>query len=437
MFVGWDWASTAHDVTVIDSAGERMHRMAIPHTEDGIARAVAKLADYGDPGELPVAIEATRGLVVDRLLGAGHPVIPVHPNAFHAVRPRWGSARAKNDPGDSFKLADYARTDIHRLPVLVPTLPETLELQTLTRQRDCQLALRIAAVSQLAALLDQHWPGGKTIFAQLHSPIAGVVAPAWRAPGSGHAVPEQHPADLVDYHDLGGSTGTATTPTRRDRRAAPGGRCAAGREAAEHMVPGYSIIPPSDTTVDGKPVYGSYTVVNHWPQKLSEQRTLYLNQFTGATITNATAAQDGALSRLTSFGIAMHMGNQLGLLTRISATVACLGVLTSVITAFLMWWKRRPAGRTGLPGPASDTTRADTPRAAVIAVCVIGAVLGVLYPAFGASLLLVLAAEAVLTLRRRSQPADSQTQTPDHQPDDVVADGEGDDTPVGALHEIV
>ena len=172
MFVGWDWASTAHDVTVIDSAGELVHRMAIPHTEDGIARAVAKLADYGDPGELPVAIEATRGLVVDRLLGVGHPVIPVHPNAFHAVRPRWGAARAKNDPGDSFKLADYARTDIHRLPMLVPTLPETLELQALTRQRDCQLALRIAAVSQLAALLDQYWPGGKTIFAQLHSPIA-------------------------------------------------------------------------------------------------------------------------------------------------------------------------------------------------------------------------------------------------------------------------
>ena len=98
MFVGWDWASTAHDVTVIDSAGERMHRMAIPHTEDGIARAVATLADYGDPGELPVAIETTRGLVVDRLLGAGHPVIPVHPNAFHAVRPRWGAARPRTTP---------------------------------------------------------------------------------------------------------------------------------------------------------------------------------------------------------------------------------------------------------------------------------------------------------------------------------------------------
>ena len=52
MFVGWDWVTTAHDVTVINSAGDRVHRVAILHTEDGIARAVAKLAGYGDPGEL-------------------------------------------------------------------------------------------------------------------------------------------------------------------------------------------------------------------------------------------------------------------------------------------------------------------------------------------------------------------------------------------------
>jgi len=171
-FAGWDWATTTHDFTVIDDAGSRIERAAIPHTEDGITRALARLACHGDPAQLPVAIETTRGLVVDRLLAAGHPVIPVHPNAFHAARPRWGAARAKNDPGDSFKLADYARTDHHRLPVLTPTLPQTLELQALTRQRGDHLEIRIAAVNQLAALLDEHWPGGKTVFAQLNSAIA-------------------------------------------------------------------------------------------------------------------------------------------------------------------------------------------------------------------------------------------------------------------------
>ena len=82
---------------------------------------------------------------------------------------------------------------------------------------------------------------------------------------------------------------------------------------SEGMIPGYSIMPPSDSTVDGETVYGSYTVVNHWPQKLSEQRTLYLNQFTGETITNATADQDGALSRITSWGMNTHMGTQYGI----------------------------------------------------------------------------------------------------------------------------
>lgn len=68
MFVGWDWGNVAHDVTVIDDAGGRIERFAVPHTEDGICSALARLARHGRPGELPVTIETTRGVVVDRLL---------------------------------------------------------------------------------------------------------------------------------------------------------------------------------------------------------------------------------------------------------------------------------------------------------------------------------------------------------------------------------
>jgi len=171
----------------------------------------------------------------------------------------------------------------------------------------------------------------------------------------------------------------------------------------EHMVPGYAIIPPSDVTENGETLYGSYAVVNAWPQKLSEQRTLYLNQFTGRTITNATAEHDGALSRATSFGIAMHMGTQFGVLTRILATIACLGVILSALTGLLMWWHRRPSGRSGLPGRVSDVTRANTPRRAVIAMSVAAAVLGVVFPMFGMSLLVVGGVEAVLAKRRRTR----------------------------------
>ena len=214
------------------------------------------------------------------------------------------------------------------------------------------------------------------------------------------------PAKLGDYDRLGRRIAWAATddPIYASPPAAGAARLSyadVDRIAEdEHMVPGYAIFPPSDSTQDGTTTYGSYTVVNRWPQRVSEQRTLYLNQFTGATITNATAAQDGALARLTSFGIAMHMGNQMGWLTRISATVACLGVLLSVATGLLMWWKRRPAGHSGLPGPAGETTRADTPKKAMIAVTVVAVVLGILFPAFGISLLVVLVAEGFISARR-------------------------------------
>jgi uncharacterized iron-regulated membrane protein len=169
---------------------------------------------------------------------------------------------------------------------------------------------------------------------------------------------------------------------------------------SEHMVPGYSIIPPSDSTEDGQTVYGSYTVANHWPQRVSEQRTLYLNQFTGQTITNATADQDGALSRITSWGIAMHMGNQYGVLTRITATLACVGLLTMIVSGTIMWWKRRPKGSLGLPARSHDLAGPQPPRGVVVAVGVTAAGLAVLYPSFGLSLVVVLAAEAVLARRR-------------------------------------
>ena len=179
----------------------------------------------------------------------------------------------------------------------------------------------------------------------------------------------------------------------------------------ESMVPGYSIVPPSDTTVDGETTYGSYTVVNHWPQKLSEQRTLYLDQFTGATVANATADQDGALSRITSWSVNMHMGTQYGLLTRILSTAFCLGLLTSIVSATMMWWKRRPTGTAGLPGRTSETMKSQTPRGAVVAIGVIATALAVLYPSFGVSLLLVLVAESIIASRRaRHQPPDAELQ---------------------------
>ncbi|MFD4632468.1 IS110 family transposase [Streptomyces sp. NPDC058284] len=184
MYIGWDWATDTHDVTVMDDTGKRIDRWELAHTEEGFTKTLARLRKHGDPADLPVAIETTRGLAVDRLLAAGHPVVPVHPNAFHAMRPRWGASKAKTDAGDSMKLADYLRTDGHLLPRLEPTEQATLDLQALTRQRADHIHARVAAVNQLAALLDEHWPGGKALFSTLDSDIALAFLERYPTPGS-------------------------------------------------------------------------------------------------------------------------------------------------------------------------------------------------------------------------------------------------------------
>ncbi|MGD9618664.1 MAG: PepSY-associated TM helix domain-containing protein [Mycolicibacterium sp.] len=274
----------------------------------------------------------------------------------------------------------------------------------------------------------RYWGENWRAFSSTAAPSIGIDAPST-------------PAMMGDYDRLGRRIAWAVTddPVYASQ---PDGPMAAPLSYAdidriakdEGMVPGYAIIPPTDSAVDGEMVYGSYAVVNAWPQRLSEQRTLYLNQFTGATVANATSAQDGALSRATSFGIAMHMGNQFGVLTRILATVACLGVLTSVVTGLMMWWKRRPAGRTGLPAPTSAATRAATPRRAVVAVSVAAVALGVFYPVFSASLLLVLALEGALSLRRRASGGGAEPATDEGVIIDLEDPADGDDeVPVGAL----
>src|SRR4051794_20990874 len=171
-FVGWDWASKSHDVTVIDDRGQVLDRWAFSHTEQGWTAMLARLARHGDPADLPVIIEQAGGLVVDRLLAAGHPVVPVHPTSFHAARPRWGASGAKSDPGDSYKLADYLRTDGHRLHQLDPVDLSLRRLQVLVRMREDHVRARTAASNELAAVLEAHWPGPRHVFHRLASRIA-------------------------------------------------------------------------------------------------------------------------------------------------------------------------------------------------------------------------------------------------------------------------
>lgn len=171
-FVGIDWAAATHAVCVLDTAGERVAAFTVEHSAAGLAGLVRRLARFGDPDTMPIAIERPDGRLVDVLLEAGHPVVPVKPHAIKTWRESEAGSGAKSDPGDAEVIADYLRCRQRRLTIAVPYSAETKALRTIVRTRDDLVDMRVAATNQLSALLDAHWPGAKAVFADVESPIA-------------------------------------------------------------------------------------------------------------------------------------------------------------------------------------------------------------------------------------------------------------------------
>jgi hypothetical protein len=89
VFTGIDWASAAHAVCVVNAAGKVLAEFTVEHSAGGITALGRRLARFGEPSEMPIGIERPDGRLVDLLLEAGHPVVPVKPNAIKA----WRTAR--------------------------------------------------------------------------------------------------------------------------------------------------------------------------------------------------------------------------------------------------------------------------------------------------------------------------------------------------------
>ena len=220
-FTGIDWAAEAHAVCVTDARGKIVAGFTIEHSADGIALLVRRLARYGEPGVMPVAIERPNGRLVDLLLEAGHPVVPVSPNAIKAWRDGEVLSGAKSDAGDAAVIAEYLRLRAHKLKAAAPYSDQTLALRAVVRARGDLVEMRVAATNQLSALLDAHWPGAKAIFADVESPISLAFLICYPTPASARHLGEKQMAAFLAKHGYSGRRPVAELLTRL--RAAPAG----------------------------------------------------------------------------------------------------------------------------------------------------------------------------------------------------------------------
>lgn len=220
--VGIDWASEVHAVCVLDERGRVKRSWDTAHTGAGLQDLCKRLGALGEPRDVHVAIERPTGLLVDTLVEAGFVVVPLHPNAVKACRPRYSAAGGKDDRGDAYMLADILRTDGHRFRPLQPSSDEARALRAAVRTRDDLVAERVGVANQLRALLESFWPGAAEIFADVDSPIALAFLTRYPKPQSATGLGEKRLARFLAEHGYSGRRPAAELLARL--RAAPKGK---------------------------------------------------------------------------------------------------------------------------------------------------------------------------------------------------------------------
>src|SRR5215510_7880767 len=140
-FVGIDWGSQQHQVSVLDRDRRRVGERVVDH--DGAS--LAQLADWlwtlsaGQPQRVAVAIEVPRGAIVEGLLERGFHVFALNPKQLDRFRDRHSVAGAKDDRRDAFVLADSVRTDQPSFRRVHLGEPQLLLLRELSRAEETLL----------------------------------------------------------------------------------------------------------------------------------------------------------------------------------------------------------------------------------------------------------------------------------------------------------
>ncbi|MFJ2712068.1 PepSY-associated TM helix domain-containing protein [Pseudomonas sp. NPDC087346] len=165
--------------------------------------------------------------------------------------------------------------------------------------------------------------------------------------------------------------------------------------ATERKVePGYSITLPTTAT-------GVFTIAVFADDPRNDA-TLHVDQYTGKVLADVRFEQYGAVARATEIGVMLHEGKMFGTPNQIIVLLICLMILLSAVSGVVIWWKRRPQGKFGVPPLRHDLPKWKTG-------VLIMLTLAVIFPLVGASLVVVWLLDRLLLSRLGKQHESAST----------------------------
>ncbi len=219
-----------------------------------------------------------------------------------------------------------------------------------------------------------------------HAPVPQSTPP--QAEHAAHAAHAAHGAH--DDHGGHAAHGAAPAAAETTEAAARADAQSIGLNAALRTLATLNVPAGTPVTLPRGP-HGTYTAMS-FPDDVRGQRVVHLDRYSGAVLADVGYRDYGAAGRAIEWGINIHTGLQFGWINQLVMLAACLGILALALSAMVMWWKRRPAGRVAAPAPRAG----DSAAAGALAVA---AVLGLVFPLLGASMLVALGVDAAVPRR--------------------------------------
>ncbi|HEV7308325.1 PepSY domain-containing protein [Ensifer sp.] len=152
---------------------------------------------------------------------------------------------------------------------------------------------------------------------------------------------------------------------------------------AAGMLPGYELAIPSDES-------GVYTAAI-FPADLARERTIHIDQYSGKPLVDIAFGDYPALGKAIEWSINVHKGQEWGRFNQLLMLSACIAIVLVSVSAVVMWWKRRPTGRIGVPPMP--------PKRSVYAGLWLMAILfGLAFPLTGLAIVVMVVADQLLML---------------------------------------
>lgn len=134
---------------------------------------------------------------------------------------------------------------------------------------------------------------------------------------------------------------------------------------------------------------GVYTAAV-FPNNVTRQRTIHYDQYSGKPLIDIRFSDYGTGAKAIEFGIGIHQGEYWGIANQIVMLITCLAIILTSVSAVVMWWKRRPSGRLGVPPLPSRKGVFATLTLVILAV-------GIVFPLTGFAILAMLVIDQLVT----------------------------------------